>query len=134
MIVVLRKNVMNRPMKYNRLIQNFLSQRSNSNSGQVAVALVAGLAAGAIISILFAPSKGSTMRNNIADKAKNLSNDVRDGYLAYKDRLFGHDAAVEEDVTPEVPHFTHTVTKKRKSDIKQLITEAHQDGEQTAHS
>jgi gas vesicle protein len=125
---------MNKPMKYNRLIQNFLSQRSSSNSGQVAVALVAGLAAGAIISILFAPSKGSTTRHNIADRAKSLSNGVKDGYLAYRDRLFGNDAPVEEEATPEVPHFTHTVTKKRKSDIKQLITEAHQDGEQTAQS
>ena len=125
---------MNRQMKYNRLIQNFLSQRSNSNNGQVAVALVAGLAAGAIISILFAPSKGSTTRGNIVDKAKNLTNGVRDGYLEYKERLFGHDDTVVEDVTPEVPHFTHSVTKKRKSDIKQLITEAHQEGEHPAHS
>jgi len=108
-------------MRYKKLIDRFLSQRSSQSNAQVAVALVAGLAAGAVISILLAPSKGSATRKSIADGAKNL----RDSYTSFKDRILGRDAIEEVVETPEVPHFKHTVTKKRKSAIKDLISEAH---------
>jgi gas vesicle protein len=111
-------------MKYIKLAEKFLSRRSNSTNTQVAVALVAGLAAGAVISILFAPSKGSSLRNSIADKAKNLGNGLRNSYIGYKDRIFGTYQDDESAVAPEVPHFTHSVPKKRKSDIKTLVSEA----------
>jgi len=113
---------MNRQM--NKLVERFLSHKSSSNNAQVAIALVAGLAAGAVISILFAPSKGSALRHNIADKAKDLSNGVKGSYLSYRDKILGSHPA-NAIVEPEVPHFTHSVPKKRKSDIKDLISEAH---------
>jgi gas vesicle protein len=103
-------------MKYRKLVGEFLSQRSNHSNAQVAIALVAGLTAGAVLSILFAPSKGSTTRNGIASKVRNLLTGIHEEETA---------------VVPEVPHFTHTVAKKRKSDIKTLVSEVHHNGKHT---
>lgn len=102
-------------MNYRKLAEKLFSQRSNHGNAPIAVALIAGLAAGAVISILFAPSKGSATRNTIAGKVRGFG-------------LFGGHEEQELAAAPEVPHFTHTVTKKRKSDIKDLISEAHNNG------
>ena len=113
-------------MKYAKLISK-LTKRSNNN-GYVAVALVAGLAAGAILSILFAPENGEDTRRKISDKAKDLGNSAKDKYTSFKNKLTGNDFEEhEEDVAPEVPHFVHNVTKKRKSDIRDIIHEAHEE-------
>ncbi|TKC04736.1 YtxH domain-containing protein [Pedobacter polaris] len=113
-------------MKYRKLLSS-LTRRSNS--GYVAVALVAGLAAGAILSILFAPESGEDTRRLISDKAKGLGNNAKDKYTALKNKLTGHDMEEEDAVAPEVPHFTHTTTKRRKSDIKDIIHDSHVEGQ-----
>ncbi|MGF1923552.1 MAG: YtxH domain-containing protein [Bacteroidia bacterium] len=107
-------------MKYGKLVEKFLSQKSGQHNTQIAVALVAGLAAGAVISILLAPSKGSTFRKGISSRVKDLFS--RD----YEEQ--------DEAVAPEVPHFTHIPVKKRKSDIKDLISEAHHQSVHTEQS
>ncbi|RZK42237.1 MAG: YtxH domain-containing protein [Pedobacter sp.] len=114
-------------MKYRKIFERLLSHRSEQNNAQVAVALVAGLAAGAVISILFAPNKGSETRGAIAGRARGLGDGIKDTYCSLKDRLLGHE--LHEELAPEneVPHFKHTVAKKRKSDIKQLVDEAHKE-------
>lgn len=120
-------------MKYGKLVGKLLSHRSNQHNTQVAIALIAGLAAGAVISILLAPEKGSTLRGGIAEKAKDFGTGIRDSYSSLRNRVFGEDEQHPE-VAPEVPHFTHTVPKKRKSDIKDIITEAHQNAHPTEQS
>ena len=112
-------------MKYVKLVEKLFSQKSNQNNAQVAIALVAGLAAGAVISILLAPDKGSSTRRGIANKARDLGGNLRDSYASLRGKLNGSQEEDHTDVAPEVPHFTHHVTKKRKSDIKDIISEAH---------
>lgn len=121
-------------MKYRKLVEKFLSQKSNQNNAKVAIALVAGLTAGAGISMLFAPETGSTTRKGIASKARNLGGAIRDSYASLINKITGSPEQHEVAVAPEVPHFTHAVTKKRKSDIKDLINEAHQNGHHTEQS
>mgnify|MGYP006200326463 CR=1 FL=1 len=117
-------------MKYGKLISK-LTKRSNNN-GYVAVALVAGLAAGAILSILFAPESGEGTRKLIRDKAKGLGDNAKDKFVAFKNKLSGNEFEEhEEDVAPEVPHFVNKVPKKRKSDIKEIIHEAHVENQNT---
>lgn len=111
-------------MKYGKIISKILTKKSN-NSGQIAVALVAGLAAGAIISILFAPENGSEIRKAIGNKAKGLGNGIKDSYGALKNRVLGMDELIEPVIKAEVPHFVHTTPKRKKSDIKELINEFH---------
>ena len=49
----------------------------NDNS-KVVVALLAGLAAGAALGILFSPEKGSETRDKLNDALKNLGDSIKD--------------------------------------------------------
>lgn len=49
-----------------------------NRTGKILTAFVAGATAGAILGILFAPSKGSDTREKIKDKAKKLTGDIED--------------------------------------------------------
>ena len=113
-------------MKYKNLLNNIFAQRSNTN-GQIAVALIAGLAAGAVISILFAPDSGANVRKNIAGQAKGLGTGIKNKYASLRDRITGGSSIEESIAQPEVPHFKHKVEKHRKSDIKDIIQESHQE-------
>ena len=110
-------------MKYAKLISK-LTKKSD-NSGYVAVAMVAGLAAGAILSLLFAPESGAGTRKLIGDKAKDLCNNSKEKYTALKNKITGANLELEDEVAPEIPHFVNTVPKKRKSDIADIVHEAH---------
>ncbi len=108
-------------MKYRKTIGKLLHKKSDDNL-KVALALVAGLAAGAIVSILFAPSKGEETREKIADQAKNLQYGIKDKYNLLKEKVFGVEA-IEEDIENEIPHFVKKNVKKAKSDIKDVVHE-----------
>lgn len=109
-------------MKYGKLISK-LTKRTD-NSGYVAVALVAGLAAGAVISLLFAPEAGADTRRMIGEKAKDLSDSAKDKYASLKNKITRAHVELEDEVAPEVPHFVKTLPKKRKSDIADIVHEA----------
>lgn len=115
-------------MKYRKLIEKYLDHKSN-NSAKIAIALVAGLAAGAVISVLFAPDSGEGTRGKIVDGAKNLRYGFQDKYNLLKEKVFGVEAIEEDIVEHEVPHFKHKVAKKAKSDIKDILEDAHQNGQ-----
>jgi len=54
-----------------------MEEQSNSN-GKVLLALLGGVALGAILGILFAPEKGSETRKKMVDKAKKAGGQFRD--------------------------------------------------------
>ena len=115
-------------MKYRKLIGKFLVDKSNNNA-QIALALVAGLAAGAVISVLFAPDSGSGTRGKIASGAKNLRYGFQDKYNLLKEKVFGVEAIEDDIVEHEVPHFKHTIKKKAKSSIKEVLENAHENSQ-----
>lgn len=115
-------------MKYRKLIGKYLKHETD-NSAKIALALVAGLAAGAVISILFAPDSGAGTRGKIVGGAKNLRYGFQDKYNLLKEKVFGVEAIEEDIVEHEVPHFKHTVAKKRKSDVKEILENAHENGQ-----
>lgn len=108
-------------MKYRKLIAQCLAYRSNNNA-QVAVAVIAGLAAGAVISVLFAPAQGTDTRKLISKKAKDLGNNVKDSYDTIMDKMNGVSRAETEG-----PLFVRKAPKKNKPILKNNIREASND-------
>jgi gas vesicle protein len=53
-------------------INNNLKKYGMNNSGKILAAVAAGIAAGAVLGILFAPDKGTETRKKIADQGKKL--------------------------------------------------------------
>jgi gas vesicle protein len=49
-------------------------------SGKVVLGLLAGVAAGAVLGILFAPDKGSNTRKKIVTKGEDYANDVKEKF------------------------------------------------------
>jgi gas vesicle protein len=112
-------------MNYEKIISKILTRKSD-NSGQVVVALVAGLAAGAILSILFAPESGDDTRRRITYKVKSLQDGVKNSYGFFVNKFTGKNEELEEPVAIEIPHFVNTnPLKRKKSDIKELVNEFH---------
>ncbi len=72
-------------MNYKRTVSNYLGYRTDPT--KVAVALLAGMALGAIAGILFAPESGEDIRYRLSDKAKSLANDAKDKFQSVKERF-----------------------------------------------
>jgi gas vesicle protein len=49
-----------------------------NTSGKILAAVAAGIAAGAVLGILFAPDKGSETRRKINEQGKKLADDLKD--------------------------------------------------------
>ncbi|NCI52067.1 YtxH domain-containing protein [Sediminibacterium roseum] len=60
-----------------------------NNEKKIAVALLAGVAAGAILGVLFAPAKGSETRRKIAEEGEKLTDNLKTRFGACK-KACGH--------------------------------------------
>lgn len=68
--------------------QNTEGKRSSgSNTGAVALGLLAGAAAGAIAGVLLAPDKGAATRKKVADSASKFGDQVSKSYTATKSKV-----------------------------------------------
>ncbi|TKC06217.1 YtxH domain-containing protein [Pedobacter frigoris] len=93
-------------MKNRKLIEAFFRQKSDGIAP--VVALITGLAVGAVLGVLFAPASGKDARDKICDAA-----------LRFRGSVSVEEEVVENDLRPPVAH------KKPKSDIKSIIHDAH---------
>ncbi len=87
----------------------------NDNSKTV-VALLAGLAAGAVLGLLFAPEKGTETRDKLSESLKNLGDSIKekaaeeiDNLTEFKDRVVSNIKSkiksAEDDYTQETENI-----------------------------
>lgn len=67
------------------------------NTGKVALGVLAGLATGAVLGILFAPEKGSVTRKKIADKSKDSIDGLKSKYNTVIENLSSKLEAVKKN-------------------------------------
>jgi len=69
------------------------------NSGKVILGALAGLAAGALIGVLFAPDKGSESRSKIVKKGEDYLDSVKQKFNSLLDNISGKYNGGRVDVT-----------------------------------
>jgi len=69
----------------------------NDNS-KVVIALLAGLAAGAALGLLFAPEKGSETRDKLSESLKNLGESIKETAANEIDNLVGLKDKIVENI------------------------------------
>ncbi|HCD66904.1 MAG TPA: hypothetical protein DEQ56_00345 [Bacteroidetes bacterium] len=83
------------------------------STGKLALGLLAGLAAGAALGILFAPNKGSKTRKKIAKKGEDLTTSLKQEFDEMANRLTDKYEQVIEDtdklITNTKAKFDETV-------------------------
>ena len=68
------------------------------STGKVVLGVLAGVAAGAILGILFAPDKGSVTRQKIVDKKDGLNDDLKAKFNEIVDSLADKFDKAKEDI------------------------------------
>jgi gas vesicle protein len=69
------------------------------SSGKVLLSLLAGVAAGALLGILFAPEKGSVTRKKISSKAEEYGEGLKEKFNEFVDDITEKFEKVKEDVS-----------------------------------
>jgi gas vesicle protein len=73
----------------------------NDNT-KVVVALLAGLAAGAALGILFAPDKGDETRDKLSESLKNLGDSIKETAATEIDNLVGFKDKIVETIKTKI--------------------------------
>lgn len=75
----------------------------NKNSKTI-LAVFAGLAAGTVIGLLFAPEKGKDTRDNLAKSIKDLQNRIKEKATSEMDQFTQFTEKVVENVKSKIQH------------------------------
>ena len=72
------------------------------NSGKILLGVLAGVAVGAGLGILFAPDKGSTTRKKISKKGQDYAEELEEKFNEFVDSIKKKFETVKEEVTGKV--------------------------------
>jgi len=68
------------------------------SSGKLLLGVLAGVATGALLGILFAPEKGSVTRKKIAKSSEDYADSLKDKFNEFVDNLFKKFETITEEV------------------------------------
>ncbi len=68
------------------------------STGKLALGILGGLAAGAILGVLFAPEEGSKTRKKIADKGNDLADEIKRKLENSYRNIANHNDGMIEDI------------------------------------
>jgi gas vesicle protein len=88
------------------------------SSGKVLLGVLAGLAAGALLGVLFAPEKGSVTRKKISKKGEDYADSLKEKFNEFLDDMSEKFEKVKEDVSD----FAEKEKAKSKADNKNAKT------------
>lgn len=89
------------------------------STGKVVIGLVAGLATGALLGILFAPDKGVRTRKRILRQGEKITEDMTEKFMDFMDSITDKFKDVKKDVTDfaeKVKATEKTVENDMKAD------------------
>ncbi|MCF8256397.1 MAG: YtxH domain-containing protein [Flavobacteriales bacterium] len=84
------------------------------SSGKVLLGVLAGVAAGATLGILFAPDKGSRTRQKIADKSNQYADDLGDRFTDFMDDINRKFDALSSDAKHMAQNTRHKLEDAAK--------------------
>ena len=97
------------------------------SSGKVLLGLLAGVATGALLGVLFAPDKGSVIRKKISKKSDDYADALKEKFNEFMDNIYekmedvkGEDYA--EDLKDKFNEFLDSISDKVE-DIKDDVTD-----------
>jgi len=70
-----------------------------NGSGKIVLGVLAGIAAGALLGILFAPDKGSDTRKKIVKKGEDLKDSLKEKYNEFVNSVNEKFEKVKEDIS-----------------------------------
>jgi len=74
---------------------------NNMSSGKVLLGVLAGVAAGALLGILFAPDKGSNTRKKIVSKGEEYVDDLKEKFGEFVDKVAGKYETAKDEMKNE---------------------------------
>ncbi len=87
------------------------------SSGKIFLGVLAGLAAGALLGVLFAPDKGSVTRQKITKKGEDYAEAVKEKFNEFLDNISEKFEKVKEEVEKEIPK-----AKGSKKDVESAMS------------
>lgn len=90
---------------FSHLIKQIPALKSNnsmSDGSKVVLALLAGVAAGAALGILFAPDKGTDTRDKLSDSLNNLADSIKETAANELDKLSGLKHKVVDSIKTKI--------------------------------
>ncbi|MGZ8511072.1 MAG: YtxH domain-containing protein [Chitinophagaceae bacterium] len=76
-----------------------------NNTSKVLVALAAGVAAGAVLAVLFAPDKGSETRRKINEQGGKLAGSIKEKFSGAKEKFNDFKEEVEQTLKEKAEKF-----------------------------
>jgi gas vesicle protein len=106
----------------------------SKSTKNVLIGFLTGIAAGAVIGILYAPDKGSKTRNKIKNKTKELGNNVTESLSKQVDNIKQHVSNFVDDIKSKFENLESEVKKKASDQQNAAAGLAEEKAKQTKKS